>query len=147
MRQDRILINFIRYMNQRPLEIIPQFLQTKRSCKEEHKKGFLTQCQAVNACCATPWDDCSTCSVDFRTCDGRCIPSTYVNDGWPDCLDGSDEDNAQMPFVLQCVECSGVVLSAVQLCQLSGQGLSRECVDEMMGQGDCNVCIKEFMQE
>ena len=26
----------------------------------------------------------------FR-CDGGCIPSDWVSDGWPDCIDGSDE--------------------------------------------------------
>ena len=151
MQKDRILINFIRYMNQRPLEQISGFLQTKKSCKESHKKGFVIQCQGRDTCCSTPWAKCEDCYDDFGLCDGRCIPQEWMNDGWPDCMDGSDDadmrsKNGKSPaFQLQCVECAGVVLSAAHLCHSSGRGLTDECVNTMIGEGECNVCVQEFL--
>ena len=145
MQQDRLLINFVRYMNQRPLEIVSEFLQTKRSCKEEHKKGFLLP--GSRMCCPTPWSqsDDSACYNDYITCDGRCIPAEWRDDGWPDCMDGSDENGDKTSAKLfQCVQCSGVILSAKHLCSTSGRGLSEECVGEMIGEGDCNICVKDY---
>ena len=26
-------------------------------------------------------------------CDGDCIPQDWIEDGWPDCMDGADESN------------------------------------------------------
>ncbi len=46
-------------MNQRPLEIVSDFLQTKKSCKESHKKGFEVTCSdGRKSCCDSPWATC-----------------------------------------------------------------------------------------
>ncbi len=47
-------------MNQRPFEIVDEFLQTKKSCKESHKKGFQVQCQGRQSCCDSPWATCDS---------------------------------------------------------------------------------------
>ncbi len=62
MARDRLVMAFVRYMNQRPLAAVQDFLQTKRSCKESHKKGFVVKCDAAagtaKSCCDTPWAKC-----------------------------------------------------------------------------------------
>ena len=107
------------------------------------------------SCCPSPWASCgnSQCLSDFAECDGRCVPSEWVGDGWPDCMDGSDEAGMEsetgrpMTYQLQCIQCSGVVLSAAFMCSSSGQGINMECMEEMMGaEGGCNVCIGEFIR-
>ena len=55
---------------------------------------------------------------------GPCIwiSDSWVEDGWPDCLDGSDENQGSkqsLPEQLVCVQCAGVVLSAGFLCRES----------------------------
>ena len=159
MKQDRLIINFIRFMNKQPTKLVNEFLETKRSCAESQQKGYLRACPGgAQKCCSTPWQSCdgqdsSGCFSDFKTCDGRCFPTAWSDDGWPDCLDGSDEpdftnleDGKVLPYKFQCVECAGVVLSAGFLCTSSGQGLTASCVEGMMGRGDCNVCIPEFLE-
>ncbi len=162
-------------MNQRPFEIVSEFLQTKKSCKESHKKGFEVTCSGGGGrkrCCDSPWADCdgtrlgrsnrvangsttthtifpissSSCLSDYFTCDGRCISRSWVGDGWPDCMDGSDESVGDGGRLFQCVQCAGVVLPAAQLCRSSGRGLSAECVHDFIGQGECNVCVDDYLQ-
>ena len=36
--------------------------------------------------------------------------------------------------LFHCVQCSGVILPAAQLCRSSGRGLSEECVMDFIGQ-------------
>ena len=108
-------------------------------------------------CCPNPWSDgCvggddGDCFSSFSVCDGRCIPQEWVGDGWPDCMDGSDErdlvlvDGRSPSFQFQCVQCSGVVLAAAHLCDSSGRGMTADCVHEFIGEGECNVCVEEFL--
>ncbi len=151
MQQDRLVINLVRYLNQRQLEVISDFLQTKKSCKESHKKGFPVRCQngSHQRCCPTPWNDCNDeeCIADFSSCNGRCFDRTWVNDGWPDCIDGSDESGShkRQPLILSCVYCASVVLPAAHLCRASGRGLTAECVHDFIGEGECNVCVQEYL--
>ena len=39
-----------------------------------------------------------SCFSDYFTCDGRCISRDWVGDGWPDCMDGSDEQARKYNF-------------------------------------------------
>ena len=71
-------------------------------------------------------------------------------DGWPDCLDGTDEDflssEKGLPEQLVCVQCAGVVLSAGFLCRESSEGLTNKCVQKVMGEnGSCNNCISHYL--
>ncbi|XP_059088374.1 uncharacterized protein LOC131884564 [Tigriopus californicus] len=159
-QKDRIIVNFIRYMNRQPFQLVQDFLATKKGCDASHHKGYLRTCQGQTRCCSSPWSSCeetgaqSSCSVDFANCDGRCIPQKWVGDGWPDCLDGSDEISLQsedrhqyraFSQDLTCLHCSAVVLSSISMCSNSGQGVSHECVEDMMGSGGCNDCIQDFL--
>ena len=76
----------------------------------DRAKGYVVSCDKSDkkVCCPSPWStDCkdldagssSVCFADFRSCDGgRCIHPTWVDDDWPDCLDGSDEaSNPRLP--------------------------------------------------
>ena len=90
---------------------------------------------------------------------GQCIPNEWRNDGWPDCLDASDEKSGEdggittedgaltsLPQQLVCVQCAGVILSAGFICRESDQGLTNSCLQETMGKGGaCNPCIKLYL--
>ena len=71
---------------------------------------------------------------------------SWLNDGWPDCMDGSDEPQLRdLSVRFQCLQCSGVILPALQMCAINrGEMDIAQCVDEMIGQGQCNQCIKDF---
>lgn len=100
------------------------------------------------SCCDSPWSSCGAeddCFDDFFECDGRCVRREWVGDGWPDCLDGADEEHGGGGRVFACVHCAGVVLPAAQLCRSSGRGLTAECVHDFIGQGECNVCVGEYV--
>lgn len=153
MTQDRLIISYIKHLNKRPATQVEEFLQTRKSCMDSNKKGYVTHCGGERSCCPVPWitdDECrASCSTSFSTCDGRCIPREWTSDGWPDCMDGADEPGelAGMPRKFQCIACSGVVLTAAHLCASSGRGMSAECVNTMIGEGDCNGCVQHFFPE
>ena len=91
------------------------------------------------------------CFSDYFSCDGRCITRDWVEDGWPDCLDGRDEASGRRGGstggkLFHCVQCAGVVLPAAQLCRSSGRGMTAECVHDFIGEGECNVCVDEYFQ-
>eukprot|EP00095_Tigriopus_kingsejongensis_P006721 snap_masked-scaffold25_size650667-processed-gene-5.22 protein:Tk06721 transcript:snap_masked-scaffold25_size650667-processed-gene-5.22-mRNA-1 annotation:"hypothetical protein AaeL_AAEL007475" len=161
MKTDRIIVNFIRFLNRQSQVEVGQFLATRKGCDAQHKKGFEVTCPGRQAvCCSSPWTSCSSdrlgesqaCVSDYFTCDGHCIPQKWVNDGWPDCLDGSDETEGvdrmarTLPQDLGCLQCSSVVLASMALCSNSGSGVTRQCVEDMMGEGDCNSCIGDFLR-
>ncbi|XP_023346509.1 uncharacterized protein LOC111715424 [Eurytemora carolleeae] len=148
-----ILKKFIQHMNGNAVHTVRNFISNEKSCnKEERKRGHLVSADGTNKCCSTPWGDNSPQSVcydQFARCDGDCIPQDWIEDGWPDCMDGADESNLAvdgkvLPFQLGCIHCAGVVLSAGFLCRESG-GLTRSCVEGILGPGECNVCIGEYM--
>ena len=117
-------------MNKKPIELVNEFLMSAKSykaaCQANDKateeKGYLFRCnETLQMCCRHPFQkECthSSCFSNYSPCDGgRCIPENWVSDGWPDCLDGTDEDflpsEKGLPEQLVCVQCAGVVLSAV----------------------------------
>jgi len=152
-----VLTQFIQHMNKATLSSVRSFIEDKKSCKagyEGQDPGYLVESEGEFQCCSTPWGENSSpqtvCYPQFARCDGRCVPHDWVNDGWPDCLDGADEDafnlgEKVLPFQLGCVHCAGVILSAGFLCIESNGGLTRNCVEQVMGPGQCNVCIGEYM--
>lgn len=105
------------------------------------------------------------CSVSFR-----CIPEAWVNDDWPDCFDGSDEEEdgaaggKTLPQQLVCIQvrvdawamkyhcnvslftqCAGVVLSAGFVCRETSS-LTNDCLEEVMGKGGaCNQCVDMYL--
>ena len=45
MKKDRLVINFIRHLNKRPSrDILEDFLKTRKSCNQNHEKGYLVAC-------------------------------------------------------------------------------------------------------
>ena len=104
----------------------------------------------------------------------RCIPEAWVNDDWPDCFDGSDEEgetgatkDATLPQQLVCIQvrlsvdfkifsledwrnslyfqCAGVVLSAGFICRETSE-LTRDCLETTMGKGGaCNQCVDMYL--
>jgi len=153
--KNSVLRKFIRHMNGNAVHTVEAFIKQDKSCKQGYEgkqQGHLVDSEGTSKCCSTPWGDNSPQSVcydQFARCDGHCIPHDWVADGWPDCMDGADENNMAMdgkvlPYQLGCVHCAGVVLSAGFLCREAG-GLSRSCVENIMGPGECNVCIEEYM--
>ena len=149
------LVDYIRYANQKPLELVQEFVTNKKSdCLADNKgQGFISKCYTGKQCCPTPFqtqcDDGEVCYTNFFSCDGgRCIPESWVNDDWPDCFDGSDETNETsiLPQQLVCVQCAGVVLSAGFVCRESETGLTNECVHRTMGKGGaCNQCVALYL--
>lgn len=75
----------------------------------------------------------------------------WIGDGWPDCMDGSDEsglmgtDGTSAAIVVQCVQCAGVILPAAHLCSMNGMGVTPECINDMIGEGECNVCTTQYL--
>lgn len=158
--------SFIKKMNTKPLEMVQEFLSTEKKDNQCHQpsikddkmiKGYLTKCNTTNQdmCCPNPWPvkHCEeSCFLDFSPCDGgRCIPGSWIADGWPDCLDGQDEHHHgsgehSLPEQLVCVQCAGVVLSAGFVCRESNQGLTNKCLHETMGRnGACNDCVAYYL--
>ena len=87
--ENKLLENFIKQMNKKPLELVDEFLtQDKFSDKDQcaankdsdTSKGYLTKCgdTGQEKCCPNPWQQkgCqSECYLNFSPCDGgRCIP-------------------------------------------------------------------------
>ena len=162
---NKLLEKFIKQMNQKPLELVEEFLTKSKNVEKDEKcspkeprlsKGYLIKCNETNGydamCCPNLWTKVCTedCYMDYSSCDGgRCIPGKWVADGWPDCLDGSDEnvDQSQtLPEQLVCVQCAGVILSAGFVCRESHQGLTNDCVQDTMGRnGACNNCIQYYL--
>ena len=74
---------------------------------------------------------------------------SWIGDGWPDCIDGSDENQGNkqsLPEQLVCVQCAGVVLSAGFLCRESSFGLTNDCIEKIMGKnGACNSCVSHYL--
>jgi len=154
-KSNSILTQFIKHMNKATLNTVEDFIGAKKKCDgEERGIGHLVEGGGQSECCSTPWGAAAgphpVCFQQFARCDGHCIPHDWVDDGWPDCLDGADEadltvDGKVMPFQLGCVSCAGVILPAGFLCIESSGGLTRECVEQVMGRGQCNVCIGEYL--
>jgi len=137
-------------MNQNALQHVRNFIEMNKG--EERRKGHLVDVQGRFKCCSTPWAEVgqdSVCYDKYNKCDGGCIPSDWVSDGWPDCMDGADETSTAngkvLPHHLGCLHCGGVILSAGFICQQS-EGLTRSCVESILGPGQCNVCIEDYMQ-
>lgn len=150
-QKSSMIWKFLKYMNQNALQHVRNFVELNKG--EERRKGHLVDVQGSSRCCSTPWAETgedSVCYDRFAKCDGGCIPSDWVSDGWPDCIDGSDEAGLStsgkvLPHQLGCIHCGGVILSAGFMCQQS-EGLTRSCVESIMGPGQCNVCIEEYLQ-
>ena len=160
--QNALLESFIKQMNTKPLEIVSEFLDKDKNDKNEQcprkddkmTKGYLKTCADTNSqmCCNSPWSKkCDQdCYLDYSPCDGnRCIPGKWIQDGWPDCLDGSDEattgSDKSLPEQLVCIQCAGVVLSAGFVCREARLGLSNQCIQEVMGEkGACNNCVSYY---
>lgn len=188
-KHNQALVDFVRHSNRSPLNVVRDFLDTKKttrrggggspaSCDGAPSPavgmGYVVRppCAASgnSLCCSTPWlgnpltRNCSSgeprskpeeslpadqCYEDFVECDGgKCVPKGWRDDGWPDCLDGSDETNLQdqaLPQQLLCVQCAGVVLSAGFICRES-DSLTDECVRHIMGSGgSCNPCVNLYL--
>lgn len=159
--QNKLLESFIKQMNTKPLDMVNEFITSEKQassgqCQDraakKSAKGFLKQCNnSTTLCCSSPWTtDCQNdCFIDYSPCDGnRCIPGKWVQDGWPDCLDGSDESSGQknsLPEQLVCIQCAGVVLSAGFVCREARLGLTNQCIQDVMGaQGACNNCVSYY---
>ena len=86
--QNKLLENFIKQMNTKPLDMVDEFLTKDKvatsddTCngsgsKEKPNKGYLKQCRRNNnnqMCCSDPWNDScpeSDCFSDFSPCDGK----------------------------------------------------------------------------
>ena len=156
--QNLLFQSFLKQMNLKPLQLVNEFLTEKKkdatgecSSPIKEQKGYLFRCNdTVQMCCSNPFQSrCNEndCSIDYSACDGgRCIPGVWVADGWPDCLDGSDEvSEKNLPQQLVCIQCAGVVLSAGFLCRESANGLTSRCVSNVMGDGMCNNCISHYL--
>merc|ERR1712010_249858 len=134
-------------MNKATLNTVEDFIGAKKKCDRSGEGGtgqrgigHLVESGGHSECCSTPWGAAAgprpVCFQQFARCDGHCIPHDWVDDGWPDCLDGADEadltvDGKVMPFQLGCVSCAGVILPAGFLCIESSGGLTRECVEQV----------------
>jgi len=149
-QKSSMIWKFLKYMNQNALQHVRNFIEMNKG--EERRKGHLVDVQGRLKCCSTPWAEVgqdSVCYDKYNKCDGGCIPSDWVSDGWPDCMDGADETSTAngkvLPHHLGCLHCGGVILSAGFICQQS-EGLTRSCVESILGPGQCNVCIEDYMQ-
>ena len=160
--QNFLLQSFLKQMNQKPLQLVNDFLTERKKDTTPHEcssassspikeqKGYLFRCNdTTQMCCSSPFQGICTdqdCSIDYSACDGgRCIPGGWVADGWPDCLDGSDEvSEKNLPQQLVCISCAGVVLTAGFLCRETS-GLTSQCVSDVMGNGVCNNCIPYYL--
>lgn len=162
--ENKLLENFIKQMNKKPLELVDEFLTQDKFSNQDQcganknsdtSKGYLTKCgdSGQEKCCPNPWQEkgCqSACFVNYSPCDGgRCIPESWIGDGWPDCIDGTDENQGNkqsLPEQLVCVQCAGVVLSAGFLCRESSLGLTNDCIEQVMGKnGACNSCVSYYL--
>jgi len=149
-QKSSMIWKFLKYMNQNALQHVRSFVELNKG--EERKKGHLVDVLGSSKCCSTPWAETgeeSVCYDRFAKCDGGCIPSDWVSDGWPDCMDGSDErgmssNGKVLPHQLGCIQCAGTVLSAGFICQQT-EGLTRSCVESVLGPGQCNVCIEDYL--
>ena len=114
--QNKLLESFIKQMNTKPLDMVNEFI-TKDKLAQDHQcptgsnrektsKGYLQQCdENRQMCCSNLWSkNCSEseCFRNYHVCDGnRCIPEKWEQDGWPDCLDGSDESRLVLHIQLE----------------------------------------------
>jgi len=159
-KSNSVLTQFIKHMNKATLSMVGEFIGGTKKCDtvgagvQQGIGHLVEEGGGQSQCCSTPWGGAAgpqpVCYQQFARCDGHCIPHDWVDDGWPDCLDGADEadltvDGKVMPFQLGCVYCAGVILPAGFLCIESSGGLTRECVEKVMGPGQCNVCIAEYL--
>ena len=80
MKKDRVIVSFLRMVNRGKVsDTVQEFLRTRKSCQDSHRKGYVKSCHGVKMCCDNPWvSSCDSCETRFAECDGKCIPREWV---------------------------------------------------------------------
>eukprot|EP00096_Caligus_rogercresseyi_P014255 TRINITY_DN6755_c0_g1_i2.p1 TRINITY_DN6755_c0_g1~~TRINITY_DN6755_c0_g1_i2.p1 ORF type:complete len:418 (-),score=55.31 TRINITY_DN6755_c0_g1_i2:7-1260(-) len=144
-----LMNKFMAYMNQHSLSLLQRFLRERKNPCAKDYAGFLVKDpqRGTLACCSNPWSG-RDCRREYADCDGSCIPSQWVGDGWPDCLDGSDEpDLSGLTSQMHCFSCGGSVLISLGLCENEGHHLNKKsCVRGHLGDGNCEHCLDFYLE-